>query len=496
MKMRKIAALILALSVFCTAYAHAAPTAAPTPATAAEATPYPYSGEYSAYEDLAEYISELYIDESYTKDKIMVNGTAAFLSKMLEDNEPLLVELLKSTLESLDPYCEFYTADEYKEYVDRLERVFYGIGVTFVQDEDDYVRITGFAENNDNAEKAGIKINDRIVKVNGEDMTGLPLSEVRSRIIGEEGTTVKLTVLRDGKEIDIDVTRVAINDATVRSSILQGNIGYIQIESFSIDTADEFEDALDYMRENKVKQVILDLRNNGGGHVPVAAQIAESIVPKGKIIDVKYRQDQYDMTYNSNLAKKEFDFIVLVNENTASASEILASAIQDSGAGELLGTQTFGKAVIQTVFPLKNGSVFKLTVGEYITRNGNTINGIGLTPDTYVENILTDVDTSEYTQFDFSERCSLGMKHDNVKAAKERFKLVGLYSGETDDVFDKELLSAVKAFQQTNDMFSYGVLDVPTQRLIEDVVGQIKVVDDIQFQTAFEKFGGKTEENE
>lgn len=449
-----------------------------------------YSGQYRSFEQIAEYVSELYIDDSYTKEDVMASG----ISKLLENNDPLLVELLKATLESMDDYSEFYTADEYKEFVDKLNKTFYGIGISMHQSDDGYIEVTGFAENNDNAEKAGFKIGDKIYKVDGEDMTGQSMSYVRSKVIGEEGTTVNITVLRDDKEVELTATRVAVNAATVSSGILDGNIGYIQITSFGEDTADEFADALDYMRENDVTKIIMDLRNNTGGVVNAATEIAQMIVPKGKIIDVKYRNSKYNMTYTSDLAEKEFDFAVLVNEYTASASEILASAMQDSGCATLVGTTTFGKAVIQNTFPLNNGSVFKLTVGQYITRNGSEINHIGLTPDKYVENTTENIDTSNYTSFDYKTRASLGSSGDNVKAAKERLKIFGYYSGDTESgVFDKSLKEAVESFQQMNDLFSYGVIDIATQKKLDELFSQITVVQDNQFDTAYELMGGKSE---
>ena len=193
----------------------------------------------------------------------------------------------------------------------------------------------------------------------------------------------------------------------------------------------------------------------------------------------------------SNLAKKEFDFVVLVNEHTASASEILASAMQDSGAGVLVGTTTFGKAVIQNTFPLTNGSMFKLTVGQYITRNGNEINHKGITPDTYVENVTSKIDTSAYTPFDFATRSALGMNNDNVRAAKEKLRMLGYYDGDAENgIFDEELKESVRSFQQANDIFSYGVLDIPTQERIDELFSDIDVTSDEQLKTAYKMFGG------
>lgn len=456
-----------------------------------EVQEYPYSGEYGAFDEISDYISKVYIDDSLTKEQVMVNGAAPILSEMLDGNEELLVKILKKSLSSLDDYSEFYTAEEYKKFEGQLNHTFYGIGVNMRENEDGTVSVVGFAEGSDNAQKAGLKIGDVFIKVNGEDVTDMGIASIRQLIIGEEGTTVNITVLRDGKEVDLTVTRVAVNSPTVSYDIFEGNIGYINISTFGTDTAKEFDEALNAMREGKVKKIIMDLRDNGGGLVPAAVSIAEKIVPRGKIIDVKYRQSQYDTTYSSKLQKKEFDFIILVNGKTASASEILSSAMQDSGAAKLYGTQTYGKAVIQNTFPLKNNAVFKLTVGQYITRNGNKINKVGLKPDKVIENESTPVNTDSISSFDFATPVSLGEKHSNVKAAKERLYKFGYYNGDTEsELFDKSFKTALKTFQITNGLFSYGVLDVAGQELMEKGLEEMKIEKDTQLETAYKDFGG------
>lgn len=480
MKLKKIISLVLTSVML-----------APTSAVFAKTDEAEYSGEYQAFRQIAEYVSERYIDDSLTTEDIMAQG----LSALLEGNDPLLIELLKSTLESMDDYSEFFTPEEYKAFQQSIEKTFYGIGITMQMQDDGYVQIVGFVEENGTAEKNGFKIGDKIYKVDGVDVTGWTMEEVRSKVIGEENTAVCITVLRDGEKIELETTRVAVHEDTVGGGVLAGNIGYIQIISFSTSTYPQFVETLNFLRKKGVEKIILDLRNNGGGLVSSAVDIAKDIVPKGKVIDVKYRQSEYDMTYKSTLAKKEFDWVVLVNENTASAAEILASAMQDSGAAKLVGTTTYGKAVIQNMFPLTNGSVFKLTVGEYITRNGKEINHVGLTPNEYVENVVSKIDTTGYSFFDFKTKSSFGSSDDNVKAAKERLKILGFFDGETSSkVFDAELKTAVSDFQKANDLFSYGILDVATQVKIEKAFSSIEITTDDQMKKAYSMLGGNAEE--
>lgn len=448
-----------------------------------------YSGEFEVFRSIADFVANNYIDDSYTIDDIMKKG----LSELLENDEQLLIELLKATLESMDDYSEFYTPEEFKKFQEQLNKTFYGIGVSVKQMESGYIEIVGFPSGSDNAQKAGFEVGDKIVKVDGNDVTGLDLQSVRDRLVGEEGTTVAVTVLRDGKEIELTAQRIATNDRTVAGAVLKGDIGYIQILTFGLKTDEEFAEQLDVMREKGVKKIILDLRNNGGGVVNAAIGIAELIVPKGKIIDVKYRQPEYNATYNSQLEKKEFDFAVLVNSHTASSAEILASAIQDSGAGKLVGETTFGKAVIQNTYTTISSAI-KLTTGKYITRNGKEINKVGLTPDIEVKDTISGVDMNEFTAFDYTTRTSCGFRSNNVKSAKEKLKLLGIYEGNTEnDMLDTGFRNVLKEFQRQNDILAYGVLDVVTQETIDDIISKVEITDNKQFETAYELLGGNVD---
>ena len=233
------------------------------------------------------------------------------------------------------------------------------------------------------------------------------------------------------------------------------------------------------------------MRNNLGGHVSAAVGVAEQIVPKGKIIDVKYRDSKLNYTYKSKLEKSPFEIVTLVNKDTASSSEILASAIQDSGVGILLGENTYGKAVIQNSYPLNNGMVLKLTIGKYITRNGEEINKIGLSPDELVKNATEKVDTSKYTKFDFLTPVSLGGSGQNVMAAKERLAGMGYYSGNMqNNVYNVDLKEAIANFQRNNGMADSGVLDVATQIKLKEVFENMNVELDTQLERAYQYLGG------
>jgi carboxyl-terminal processing protease len=338
-------------------------------------------------------------------------------------------------------------------------------------------------------------VGDKFVKVDGLSVVGLSTTEVRNLIIGELGTTVQITVLRDGEEIELTGTRTAVNNSTVSGGILDGNIGYVKIASFASGTAAEFEEIKNTLENQGVTELILDMRNNPGGLVSAAVSIAQQIVPEGKIIDVEYRDDSMNYTHYSELKETPFKIAVLVNENTASAAEILASAIQDSEVGILIGEKTFGKGVIQSTYSLRNGMVFKLTVAQYITRNGKEINHIGLSPDMEVENYKKNIDTTNYTKFDFRTPVSVGGSGINVTAAKERLSVMGYFIGNlANDVFNSDLSDAVKEFQKDNSLTDSGVLDIPTQIKLKEVFEKLETTVDMQMQEAYKYFGGNPDD--
>ena len=481
--MKKILALITVLVMVSQTIVFAAPKT--------EEKEIEKSVEYQALELLSGYIADRYIDSSYTTEEIMMLG----ISKYLEENgDEALVAMIKSALHSLDDYSDFYTRQEYIDYTNSINRTFYGLGVT-LQQVGEYVEIVRFVEENGLAQQCGFMLGDRFYEVDGINVTGYSVTEIRNLVVGELGTTVNIKVLRNGEIVPLVGIRTAVNTSTVAGTVIKDDIGYIQIASFGDTTATEFREVEGKLRSEGVTKLILDLRGNGGGVVTSAVEIARELVPKGKIIDVKYRDPSMNYTYNSTLEKAPFEIVTLVNEHTASASEILASAIQDSGAGILMGKDTYGKAVIQSPYYLNNGMVLKLTIGQYITRNGHEINKVGLAPDETVDNGTEKIDTSEYTKFDFLTPVALGGSGQNVKAAKERLAVMNYYAGNLqNDVFNVDLKEAISMFQKNNGLTDSGVLDVATQIKLKEVFESLDTVIDSQLIEAYKYFGGNPDD--
>lgn len=286
-----------------------------------------------------------------------------------------------------DPYSVYYTAEEWQELMDQSEGIYYGIGAYLQLDlATGLARINGVIANTP-AEEAGLRENDIIYMVDGEQVQGLELSEVVARVKGEAGTTVHLTIYREGEPdyLEFDVERRKIESPTVNYEMYDNGVGYIQITEFDEVTTDQFTEALAVIKGSKAKGLILDLRSNPGGSLSVVVDIARSILPKGLIV---YTEDKYGERdeYTCD-GKHELDIplVVLINGNSASASEILAGAVKDYGKGVLIGTTTYGKGIVQRILPLTDGTALKLTISSYYTPKGNNIHGIGIEPDIVCE---------------------------------------------------------------------------------------------------------------
>ena len=304
------------------------------------------------------------------------------------DESTLEEGVYKGLLESLDdPYSVYYTHDELVQLQQQTEGIYYGIGAYISQDNEmGYVRVSKIIKNTP-AEASGLQQDDYIYKVDGEDMQGKDSSYVVSKIKGEAGTKVTITVVREGATdpIDIEVERQKIESPTVEYQMLDNDMAYIQITEFDLVTTEQLEEAYKQAQTDGMKGLILDLRSNPGGNLSTVCDIARMILPKGLIV---YTEDKYGKReeYTCDGANQiKVPLVVLTNGYSASASEILAGAVKDYGIGTLVGTTTYGKGIVQKVINLSDGSAVKLTVSNYFTPNGNNIHKIGIEPDVEVE---------------------------------------------------------------------------------------------------------------
>ena len=303
-------------------------------------------------------------------------------------DEEMQTGIYRGIMEALgDPYSEYYSAEELTALMEQTQGVYYGIGAYISLDtETSLPKISGVIEGAP-AEAANLRANDLIYEVDGESTYGLTLTEVVSLIKGPEATDVVLTIVREGEPdyLDVTVGRKKVETPTVSLKMLEDGMAYIQVTEFDEVTIDQFADALATARGSGMKGMILDLRANPGGSLNAVVEMARMLLPEGIIV---YTEDKNGKRQEFMCdGKREFDLpmVVLVDMNSASASEIMAGALKDYGIGTLVGTTTFGKGIVQQIMPFKDGSAVKVTISAYYTPNGNNIHGIGIEPDIEVE---------------------------------------------------------------------------------------------------------------
>ncbi len=284
-----------------------------------------------------------------------------------------------------DPYSVYYTEEEMGEIMESIEGVYEGIGAYLMLAVDaDYPIITGTIAGSP-AEAAGLQENDVLAEVEGESTKGLDLSTVVSRVRGEEGTVVELTILRDGKHMTVSIERAKIESPTVETEDPVDGIGYLRITEFDDVTPDQFSEGIADLQAKGMQGLLLDLRSNTGGNLDAVCEIADELLPEGVIVYTLDRDGNREDFESDGERSVDFPIVVLTNDYTASASEILAGAIRDYGFGKLVGTTTYGKGVVQRIYRLGDGSALKLTVESYFTPSGFDLNGVGLSPDVEIE---------------------------------------------------------------------------------------------------------------
>ena len=305
------------------------------------------------------------------------------------DKEQLVDGIYQGFMAGLgDPYSEYYTEEDYKSLMEMTSGKYCGIGATVSQSyETGIITIVKPFEGGP-ANKVGILPGDVLYKVSGEEVTGEDLQEVVTKMKGESGTKVTLEVVRDGEKepLSFEVTREEIEVPSIEYKMLENSIGYIAVSGFEDNTDEQFSEALEQLEAKGMKGLIVDLRDNGGGLVDTVVNMLDCFLPKGDMIVYTKNKNGKGQEYKAkNEDKLEIPLAVLINGNSASASEIFAGTVQDYGIGSLVGTTSFGKGIVQSVIPMSDGTALKLTIAKYYTPNGRNIHKKGIEPDTKVE---------------------------------------------------------------------------------------------------------------
>ncbi|MCD8509765.1 MAG: S41 family peptidase [Bacillus sp. (in: Bacteria)] len=400
--------------------------------------------------------------------------------------DKLLEGAISGMLDTLeDPYSVYMNEQTAHEFMESLDASFEGIGAEVSMTNGRVTIVAPFRDSP--AEKAGLRPNDQILKVDGEDIEGLSLYEAVLKIRGEKGTTVTLTIQRPGMNdpIDFDVVRDEIPVETVYSEILEENgkrIGVLELRSFSNNTAQRFEEELNSLEEQGIDGLIIDVRGNPGGFLQSVQQIGSLIIPGGEpIVQIEDRSGNRERHLSNLEETKPYPIIGLINEGSASASEILAAALKEAGGQEIVGKPTFGKGTVQQSVKMGDGSEIKLTLYKWLTSGGNFINEVGVEPTVevsqpeffYVSPINMDV---TYT-FD--------MNDEHIATAQTILDGLGYEPGRTDGYFDRNTEDAVRQFQSDKAIDVTGEIDQVTAEVLQGEV--MNAVRDRAFDNQFKK---------
>lgn len=433
------------------------------------------------------------------KDTTYLEEQMDFMSRLIQfieanySDDITYEELINSAYEglfdALDPYSTYFPSDDYDNFVETVSGEYSGVGIVVTTKDDQCVVVSAITGSP--AYKAGIQSEDVIVEVNDQNVSQLSTESIVNLLRGEAGTKIVVGIQRQQKDeiLRFEITRQTIELASVNYEMKENNIGYIKILTFDKDTNEEFKKALETLRDENAEALIIDLRDNPGGYIDTALGIAEDIVPEGPMMYFE-KQGEIAETYSSETPQIDLPIAVLVNGGTASASEILAGAIQDTGAGTLIGTKTFGKGSAQQSLNLKNGGGMKLTVAHFLTPNKHKIHGIGITPDIILDIKKTDADEiiNEVNQFaPMSEDEKPGLKDQglNVYGAQQRLKFLGYTDIEVTGTLDENTFNAIKHYQKSHDLYDYGILDHTTQDLLNTEI--IQYIENINTDQQLEK---------
>ena len=368
-------------------------------------------------------------DETYKELSLFADALAIIQSQYVDDNKPkdLIYGALKGMLTSLDPYSEFLAPEEYTDLKSDTEGRFGGVGME-ITIKDGLVTVVSPLEDTP-AWKAGIKAGDKIVKIDDEITKDYTLTDAVKLLRGEPDTKVKVTVWRpdEKKMLDFEIVRAMIKIDDIKNvRIIDSGVGYIRIVEFSEETSGDLLQALGNLKEQGMEALILDVRYNPGGLLESAVDVAELFLDKKQtVVSTKSRTDSQNLVFRSNRASeyKDIPMVVLVNEGSASGSEIVAGALQDHKRAIIIGEKTFGKGLVQTVIPLPDGSAIKLTTSRYFTPSGKSIDGEGIFPDIEIEYKAIIEEGEEEDEADIKEEITKQLKEEKEEDEfMKRFK--------------------------------------------------------------------------
>ena len=398
------------------------------------------------------------------------------------DREKIIEGALSGLVGSLDdPYSEYLSIEDLEDMQIQLGNDYQGIGVEVTMENNRVTVVMPFAGSP--AQEAGLLPGDQIVEVNGVNIEGLPLTEAVKDIRGEAGTEVTLGIIREGLPSIFQVTikRATIERSSVEVEMLPDGIGYLVLTQFAESSGKEFAQGIRELKKQGMKGLVLDLRDNPGGYLDVAAEIGRQIVPKGLIVYTEDRNGKRTGEYTSSLRDRGFPMVVLINENSASASEIIAGALQDNNV-PMIGATSYGKGTVQSSYELGDGSYVKLTTNKFFTPKGKEIQGNGVTPDYPVPMDMVNRLPNLY----FLGTQELGSEALHIYQLQAMLEALGYLEGKATGIYDQATAEAVAAFQRANKLSPSGKLDRETTDVLNQRWEKYTRDSDAQLQKAVE----------
>lgn len=453
--------------------------------------------------------AEVQTPESYTVIKALRNYIHRYYQFDVTDEE-LLDALIKEILlkddsaesfkfvadaltSALDKHSMYFTPAETEKFTEDVSAEFAGVGIPLVN-IDGYCTVMSILPNTA-AVGSGLVPGDKIIAVNGENVVNTDVDLIVKKVRGAEGTAVTLTILSEnGNTWDVTLTRSTVVTPSADYKLNSAkDTAYVVISQFGADTAAQFDGILHEVKDLGIKKMIIDLRNNTGGFTDQAYKMATEFLKDGTVVYQESSRSSgltHEYTSRNPAPDTEMQLVILVNDYTASASEIFTGAMKDNGRATIIGIKTFGKGTVQTVTGMGDYGSIKLTIAEFMSPSGATINGVGITPDICVENTTRPVEDSDLLPLSLSVKYQIGDNNKEVCAIKQRLSYLGLYSGDVDSpVFDKDTDLAIRRFQQYSGLYPYGVADINTQLTLQTEVKNGELVMDNQLTRAYQELG-------
>ncbi len=479
--MKKYISIIILIAIIVTSLFSYPVMANQEPDVSGEKNPYMSGEEAQSYFEQAMYLVLSKYKFDISKEELYKKA----LDYILSTHPELLEEAFTGMFDALDEHSVYYTQEQLDGFLNNMSGELCGIGV-LVMTIDEGLLVSNVYENTP-AKECGLRSGDILIKVEDTSLAGMDISIAQSLIIGNENTPVRLTVKRNSQIFEINPIRRKV---TVESGFYQiienGTIGYISLNEFNENASEFIQEALSEFDKSNISNVIFDLRNNPGGSLYEYADVCNLFMPEGPVIHLEFKNPLRNFSLYSENKEVKYNLIVLVNENSASASEAFSAAVQDTGIGIVVGNTTFGKGTMQNITEFVIGGGVKLTEAEYLSPLKRSINKKGVTPDLVVKDKVTTYEKSDFEKITYESKPKLGDTGKDVLAIEQRLAYLGFLRSVPDEVFDEKTHDAVISFQGVTGLYEYGVMDTTTALKLEAEMRGLEITNDSTLKKAID----------